>query len=88
MTTCRAAACRAQIRWARTEAGRWMPLDHHPLDLAAACAEPRGVFFLDDRGVAIAWSVSIVIDVGELYRAHWATCLDRDHFRQEATDGT
>lgn len=79
---CRSSKCNAPIRWARTTAGKRIPLDREPLDHQEAYAESRGVFYLDDFGVATAWAPGLIADVGELYRAHWATCRDKEAFRK------
>lgn len=82
MSRCRGPRCRAEVLWTRTPEGRKVLLTRASISHAEACAEPRGVFFLDDRERAIAWYPVTVAEVGELYRAHWGTCPDRDTFRE------
>jgi hypothetical protein len=64
MSACR--SCKAEIRWAKTEAGKAMPLDPTPTA---------------DGNVIIVGGIARVLAKGTLvplgtdrYMAHWATC--------------
>lgn len=79
---CRGPNCRRPIIWTRTEAGRKLCLDAEPLPEPGP-EDPRGVFFLDERDLAVAWpGRALMVDVGDLFRTHWATCPDREMFRR------
>lgn len=82
MARCRGARCRAPIRWHETEAGKKMCLDAAPVDRSEAARDDRAIYFLDDEDRAVKWTSALAaVDVGELYRSHWATCPDREDFR-------
>jgi hypothetical protein len=74
-------SCKAPIRWATTDNGRSMPLDHEPDDrgewqLAAALVRggtPRVVHVPAGRRAELA---------GSLYMPHWATCPYADEHRR------
>lgn len=79
---CRSNECRAPLRWTITEKGKRIPLDRDPIPREEARANPRGVFYLDDRGRAVAWNPAMLIDIDEdLFRSHWATCKHPEEFR-------
>jgi len=69
----RCRTCKAEIKWAITDAGRLIPLDIEPqadgnIRLAAALVyggTPRAIVIPADRRGELA---------GELYRPHFATC--------------
>lgn len=78
----RCRTCKAPIRWAKTVAGEFMPLDLEPDDtgewtLAMAPrpgGSPRAIHVPETRRAAYA---------GSLYRVHWATCPDADQHRRQ-----
>jgi hypothetical protein len=81
MNVCR--RCKAPILWARTEAGRAMPLDPKP--------EPGGNIATTTTGTGTPIAVVVPPGVLErlddehraaLRRSHFATCPYADQFRQ------
>lgn len=89
---CRSKKCRAPLLWTLTTNAKRIPLDRDPISHTEAYANPRGVFYLDERGVALSWGPGVMIDADEsLYRSHWATCVDQEAFRKNTprpTGGT
>lgn len=83
VTYCRSAKCRARIRWIRSTKGNHKPMcfDAEPITIQEAAAEPRGVYYRDDSGFAVAWTPT-VSDNGPLYRSHWGSCADTASFRK------
>lgn len=72
-------SCGALIIWARTEAGSLIPLDFE-------AGKPKANMALID-GVAKAVKKGELFDPvfsGPLYLSHWASCPDREKWRQRA----
>jgi hypothetical protein len=78
MAKCR--KCEADIRFAKTEQGKWMPYDSTP--------NPDGGLTLighDDSGVALVKVIDLFTPADAVrYMAHWATCSDPEFFRGKA----
>jgi len=73
MNVCR--SCKAPIRWARTAAGRNIPLDAAPV--------AHGNVELDDQGIATVLAATAAWDgVTPRYTSHFATCPDADQHRR------
>jgi hypothetical protein len=69
-------ACKAPIVWAKTEAGRPMPLDAEPVD-------GGNVALVDGIVVVLGAAARERLDGKlELYRSHFATCPFADDFRR------
>lgn len=67
MSLCR--SCQAEIRWAKTAAGKSMPLDAVPT--------PEGTIVIRDNVAVVLTGLALddPADAGEdRYVAHWATC--------------
>ena len=82
MNACR--SCGAPILWARTEAGKSIPLDSEP--------HPGGTIRIDDANPPLAIVVTIYAATPDelfggapLYRSHFATCPDADRHRKGRT---
>lgn len=76
MTKCR--SCDAEVVWAKTQAGRKMPLDAQPVE---GWSDLRGLFVLRD-GVALG-AVTAAPRAGEpVYRSHFATCPHANQHRR------
>ena len=79
---CRAKKCRAPIRWFFTANGARMAVDRDPISHEEAYAEPRGVFYLDERDRLTSWAPGLLLPVDhDLWRTHWDTCRDPDEIR-------
>lgn len=63
----RCRSCGAEIRWARTSAGKRMPLDAEP--------NPNGNVELTN-GVAVVHAQPPAFVDGEIFMPHFATCPD------------
>lgn len=76
MSACR--SCMAELRWARTAAGRAMPLDFAP------DAVKGNVRLLDDGRCETLGPLEVEIARASnepLYTSHFFTCPERDHWR-------
>jgi hypothetical protein len=72
VSTCR--SCGAQILWAITANGRYLPVDADP--------DPSGSIRLHrSEGGDLLANVGGTDD-GPLYRSHFASCPDADHHRR------
>jgi hypothetical protein len=71
-------SCKAEIVWAITESGRWMPLDAEP--------NPRGEWRLfGDTPRAVHVEPERRAELAEqLMVPHWATCPHADEHRRRA----
>lgn len=68
MSACR--SCDAQLRWARTEKGRRIPLDFEPY----TGDDPAGIYVLRDEG-ELAVAAPLDAFAGEPhYRSHFRSC--------------
>lgn len=69
--------CKAEIRFAKTEQGKWMPYNPEP--------NADGKLTLDGKnqnGIALVRVVDLFTPPDAVrYMAHWATCSDPDYFR-------
>lgn len=72
MSTC--STCGAPIRWAKTAAGKNIPLDPDPV--------PLGNLYLDEDGVAMTVTKDLGRSVAR-YVSHFATCPDADEHRKK-----
>jgi len=72
----RCSACRAEIRWLRTEHDRSMPVDAKPQQ-RVVLQRPEGQrgLFEAEKGPAL---VGVLV---ECWVPHWETCTDPDRFR-------
>ena len=70
--TCR--GCHESIRWARTEAGKAIPIDPDPV--------PDGNIVVTDGGIAHVLRATEMA-TSERYVSHFATCVKRSHFRKQ-----
>ncbi len=74
MSTCR--SCGARVRWAVTPAGKRMPVDPEPVEGGNL------LLSLDDPPVARVVDPSqLVIDDGQRFRSHFASCPNADAHR-------
>ncbi len=82
MSACR--TCGAPIIWARTEAGKAIPMDAEPVPVGTS---PLGTFILERSGRRAnsdpLMRAPDIADVGvDRFRSHFATCPDaRQHRR-------
>lgn len=75
MSKCR--SCLAEIIWAKTESGSLIPLDAEPNKPGANMALIEGIAKVVNRGDLFEPVYS-----GNLYLSHYATCPDREKWRQ------
>ena len=85
MTTCK--SCGAPVEWAKTEAGRWMPIDPEPvpggnLAIDRSSWPPVATVMGPGEGAA-QLALGAEDGEGELlaHVSHFATCPDRDEWR-------
>lgn len=75
MSTCR--SCRRPVRWAVTPAGKRMPVDPEPVEGGNL------LLALDDPPVArVVDPAQLVIDDGQRFVSHFATCPNADEHRR------
>lgn len=81
MSRCR--SCQAEIRWAKTAAGKSMPLDAEP--------HLEGTVYLgfvggDEIAITVtgAERAAVQIEGRDLFRSHFATCPNADEHRMRA----
>lgn len=65
--------CHLEIRWARTERGKAIPIDPAPV--------PDGNLVVSDGGIAHVLRAT-EMPPSERYVSHFATCVRRAHFRK------
>jgi hypothetical protein len=70
--TARCKSCGAPVLWARTEAGKSMPVDAAPNE--------RGNLIVDGAACRVA---TLFDPLGERYTSHFATCPDGPSHRKE-----
>lgn len=75
MSFCR--KCPAEIRFCKTESGKWMPVDAAP--------NPDGNLAdagVDDEGIPLVAAVDLFTPADATrYMPHWATCPAAEEFR-------
>lgn len=75
MANCR--SCGAEIIWARTVAGRLIPLDAEPAE------RPKGIFRLEEALLDGGPQIAISAASDPVYISHFATCPHADEHRRE-----
>lgn len=71
----RCRGCNAVIRWAKTEAGKPIPVDPEPV--------PGGNLVVTAQGIA-HFLKKDELPTGPTYVSHFSTCPNRDQFKRRA----